>query len=323
MKYKHKNLLNFIEKIVYVSKKDYNNFSSRYEYIKVICLTFLLGYNELVKCANPKCNKKICHCYKNKSELHKYCSTKCKNIDFKRLFNGSNNPMYGKKWSDSARLKQSVIISEQMKNHDRRFNNQPKTQRTKQLKRRKISKFASTRIGNKNPFYGHKHSKQTIECIRQTKSTQKYKEQVRKTREKLGLQIPLNLKDDYEIYSKFSNWNYDVIQYIDDPKQLQLLKLYGFANAKNHKTIGITRDHMYSRKSGFINGVFPEILRHPANCKLMLNYENSSKGSKNSITLEQLFQLIQNYDKSYFDQNNCIILINDYKAGLRWKNPYK
>lgn len=210
-----------------------------------------------------------------------------------------------------------------MKNHDRRFNNQPKTQRTKQLKRRKISKFASTRIGNKNPFYGHKHSKQTIECIRQTKSTQKYKEQVRKTREKLGLQIPLNLKDDYEIYSKFSNWNYDVIQYIDDPKQLQLLKLYGFANAKNHKTIGITRDHMYSRKSGFINGVFPEILRHPANCKLMLNYENSSKGSKNSITLEQLFQLIQNYDKSYFDQNNCIILINDYKAGLRWKNPYK
>ena len=59
MKYKHKNLLNFIEKFVYVSKKDYNNFSSRYEYIKVICLTFLLGYNELVKCANPKCNKKF------------------------------------------------------------------------------------------------------------------------------------------------------------------------------------------------------------------------------------------------------------------------
>ena len=65
-----------------------------------------------------------------------------------------------------------------------------------------------------------------------------------------------------------------------------MLKLYGFANAKNHKTIGITRDHIYSRKSGFINGVFPEILRHPANCKLMLNYENSSKSSKNSITLE-------------------------------------
>ena len=47
----------------------------------------------------------ISHPVKNKSELHKYCSTKCRNIDFKRLFNGSNNPMYGKKWSDSARLR--------------------------------------------------------------------------------------------------------------------------------------------------------------------------------------------------------------------------
>ena len=81
-----------------------------------------------------------------------------------------------------------------------------------------------------------------------------------------------------------------------------LIKKYGWYKAKNHgnNLNGVSRDHMYSIMDGYINRVDPKILSHPANCKLMLHRDNSSKRNKSSITLEELKKRIDSWDKKYY-----------------------
>jgi len=86
---------------------------------------------------------------------------------------------------------------------------------------------------------------------------------------------------------------------------------------------GVVRDHIYSRDAGFKNGVFPEILRHPCNCQIMLHKDNTIKGKQCGITLDNLFTKILNFDKIWYEQSICIEYIVNYKQGKRWVNPYK
>jgi len=82
---------------------------------------------------------------------------------------------------------------------------------------------------------------------------------------------------------------------------------------------GIVRDHRFSRRSGFELKIFPEILRHPCNCEILKNADNISKGKNNSISLEELFKRIINYDKHWNEQSLCIYLISRYKEGYRYE----
>lgn len=86
-----------------------------------------------------------------------------------------------------------------------------------------------------------------------------------------------------------------------DEFDFSLIEKYGWYKAANHgnNLNGVSRDHMYSVKDGFINNVDPKIISHPANCKLVLQRYNSSKYSKSSITLEQLMDRIQKWDIKY------------------------
>ena len=109
---------------------------------------------------------------------------------------------------------------------------------------------------------------------------------------------------------------------IDDVNQQKLLKDFGIFNAYSN-TKGVVRDHKYSRMSGFKNKVFPQILRHPCNCQIILHSQNISKKQcryidDDSQTLEQLFTKILSYDKIWIEQDICKKLINDYKNGKRW-----
>ena len=52
---------------------------------------------------------------------------------------------------------------------------------------------------------------------------------------------------------------------------------------------------MLSVKCGFDNNISPEILKHPANCKLMLHRDNNKKKTNNSITYEELLNRIKNW----------------------------
>ena len=80
-----------------------------------------------------------------------------------------------------------------------------------------------------------------------------------------------------------------------------LIEKYGWYKASNHgdNLNGISRDHMYSVYDGFINNIDPKIISHPANCELMQHNKNSSKYKKSSITLEELLERIEKWNKKY------------------------
>jgi Zn finger protein HypA/HybF involved in hydrogenase expression len=81
----------------------------------------------------------------------------------------------------------------------------------------------------------------------------------------------------------------------------ELYKKYGKYKAANrgNNLKGISRDHMFSIMDGYKNKIAPEIIRHPANCNLMVHNENSSKHDSSSITLIELYERISNWNKKY------------------------
>lgn len=80
-----------------------------------------------------------------------------------------------------------------------------------------------------------------------------------------------------------------------------LIEKYGWYLPKNRgdNLNGVSRDHKYSITDGYNNKVDPKILAHPANCQLLPHNKNVSKGTKSSITLEELLNLIEIWDKKY------------------------
>lgn len=92
-----------------------------------------------------------------------------------------------------------------------------------------------------------------------------------------------------------------------------LLKTYGIFNNKTN-TIGCVRDHMFGRREGHRLNVPPILLRHPANCQIVLNSENVRKSMNGDISksLEQLFIDIKNYTKEWKEQKECLKAIEEY-----------
>lgn len=93
-----------------------------------------------------------------------------------------------------------------------------------------------------------------------------------------------------------------------DEFDFSLINEYGWYKAKNHgdNLNGISRDHMLSKDFGFENLIDPYIISHPANCKLLQQNENASKGSKNSLTLDELLKRIEDWHKKYGIYENKI-----------------
>jgi hypothetical protein len=100
--------------------------------------------------------------------------------------------------------------------------------------------------------------------------------------------IPANKKIDYLIYHHLT---------LEETKY-QLL-IYGhlrfgdnWQKIKKEKKLEI--DHMFSIKSGFINGISPKIIGHIENLELITNAENIKKRDNNSISHEKLIEKILN-----------------------------
>lgn len=83
--------------------------------------------------------------------------------------------------------------------------------------------------------------------------------------------------------------------------EFNLINEYGWYKAKNKgdNLNGISRDHMYSINEGFKNLVDPYYISHPANCQLMRHGDNNKKDRKCSITLDELIDKVQKWDKKY------------------------
>ena len=95
---------------------------------------------------------------------------------------------------------------------------------------------------------------------------------------------------------------YDYPQVFD----LGLIKVHGWysplgRSGRNPRLnlSGVSRDHMFSIMDGYKSGVSPTILGHPANCRIMLHSENSSKKSKSVLTIKDLLRRIAKWDLTH------------------------
>ena len=91
------------------------------------------------------------------------------------------------------------------------------------------------------------------------------------------------------------------IKSFPDEFDFELIKEHGWYSPSNkgNNLGGVSRDHMYSVKDGFENNVPPELLAHPANCRLVIHNENVSKNRNSCITLDELKERIALWDKKY------------------------
>lgn len=276
-----------------------------------------------VKLVCPICEKEY---ERYPSSLTKTCSKECKYKKQSEDLKGENNPNFGNKWTDEQKKNQSEnhkkqghLISERVK----------KDWENNTERREAMSKMMSEIKKGQTNWLGRTHSDESKEKIgkkSKAKFTDEFKEKFRKTMEDLGHWIPLEEKNDWEIYSNESDWIDAMFDIIDEGNDL--LEEFGVFNAYSNKT-GVVRDHIFGRRAGFKFKLFPEILRHPANCRILLHAENARKGQKTSdivdsdITIEELFQRIRDYSKEWKEHEKVLILIEDYMNGSRWKNIYK
>lgn len=80
-----------------------------------------------------------------------------------------------------------------------------------------------------------------------------------------------------------------------------LVEKYGWYSAKNHgdNLEGVSRDHIVSVRYGFDNKIDPEIISHPANCRLLPHNQNVSKGADSGMTVEDLLVKIEAWNLKY------------------------
>ena len=239
---------------------------------------------------------------------------------------GESNPNFGNRWDDEQKQKASQMSIKKFENPETRYKC-GNANRGKKFSKERCENISK---GHKGILLGRKLNedrKIQIGIASAKKFTPEYKEKFRKRMEEDGHWVPLKDKNDWDVYKDLSNWKQRMFDLITDKNQLQLLNEHGVFNSwKNNK--GIVRDHMYSRKSGFINGVFPEILRHPCNCQLLTHADNTRKKSSryvdaDTISLNELFNLILDYKKDWTEQSLCVKLIKDYQNNKRWSKGGK
>jgi len=277
--------------------------------------------SQLLKLKCPVCKKDFNRYFSQTKGKTVCCSKKCHSINLKFSMLGENNPNFNNIWSKKQKNQQSKIMKSKITDEFR--------QKAGSANRGK--KFSPERIkachAHRTPeSYSRPHtetSKKIIGEKSKNKWTDEYKTKYREKMESLGHWIPLNDKSDFEIYYKEADWIERMFDRITCKKQLRLLKKYGvFHNKKNTK--GVVRDHMLSRRTGFNLSIFPQILRHPANCQILTSKDNIKKKSSryvdaDHLTIEELFDRIESYSELWKEQKLCIQLISRYKSGQKYE----
>jgi hypothetical protein len=264
-----------------------------------------------------------------------FCSKECRSKWQSKNFCGENNSNFGKKWKNNP--EKLHLIEAQRKRAselltpDRRviIGNQHRGIKRSQESIRK-QKSTTTMNGSNLPGrYSHteedkirigKLSAAKFEDSEYRKKLPKILAKMIATKAKNGVGVSYEEMPDFRIYQKESNWITNMISYLSK-EDFELFKSAGFFHPTKNKN-GVVRDHRVTRKTGFINGVFPELLRHPCNCKIRYLKENSKKGCRlDDFLIEELFILIQNYTEDWREQQDCLQRISQYQQGERWIRP--
>ena len=111
--------------------------------------------------------------------------------------------------------------------------------------------------------------------------------------------------EEYQKYRLDCNFKFNLSDYKDefDFSLVEEYRWYSPTN-KNNNISGVSRDHMLSVREGFENGIDPNIISHPANCRLMIHSENISKNKKSIITLDELIDRIKKFEEKYEIKKN-------------------
>ena len=105
--------------------------------------------------------------------------------------------------------------------------------------------------------------------------------------------------DYYNIYRPKCEFDFDIHSLCYKFDNYDLVEKFGIYSPSNkgNNLSGGSRDHMVSVKWGFENKIDPNIIKHPANCNLMLHTETNIKKTCNSISYNELLIRISNWDK--------------------------
>lgn len=103
-------------------------------------------------------------------------------------------------------------------------------------------------------------------------------------------------KEPYLLYRQRANFDFDIKEY-PNKFNLILVEQHGWYSPSNkgNNLNGVSKDHLLSVKEGFNLGIDPEIIKHPANCKLVLHKQNQKKREKSSISIQELMDRIKNW----------------------------
>lgn len=106
--------------------------------------------------------------------------------------------------------------------------------------------------------------------------------------------------DEYAKYRRDCLFNFSLNDYPDE-FDFKLIEEHGWYKAKNNgdNLNGVSRDHIISIKYGFKNNIPAKVISHPANCQLLLHSDNASKFDKCSISIEQLYRKIEEWNSKY------------------------
>lgn len=100
----------------------------------------------------------------------------------------------------------------------------------------------------------------------------------------------------YKHYRPLCEFDFDVKNF-KNKFNTDLVDKFGWYSPRNkgNNIGGVSKDHLYSVKDGFINKISPDIIKHPANCELVKHLENQKKYNKSKITLQELLIRIENW----------------------------
>jgi hypothetical protein len=101
----------------------------------------------------------------------------------------------------------------------------------------------------------------------------------------------------YSVYRPLCEFKFTLSDYPEkfNFDELKKLGMYSPVN-KNNNLSGISRDHLYSVNDGFKNNIDPNIIKHPANCQLVVHKKNQYKYDKSSISLDELKNRIDKWE---------------------------
>jgi hypothetical protein len=111
----------------------------------------------------------------------------------------------------------------------------------------------------------------------------------------------------YNIYRKRCCFKFSLNTYPEE-FDFSLIIANGWYKAANHgnNLKGVSRDHIFSVSNAVQQGIDPYYISHPANCKLLLQSENASKSDNSLITIYELINKVNDWNKKYGEYPNNI-----------------